>query len=69
VNIATKNQSVALDTFVARSSPILRSRIAVQHRFGHRREAVSIVADPALIDDLLSNLIDNALKYTPPAAA
>jgi two-component system sensor histidine kinase TctE len=25
----------------------------------------SIVADPALIDELLSNLVDNALKYTP----
>jgi len=30
---------------------------------------VSIVADPALIDDLLSNLIDNALKYTPPGGS
>jgi two-component system sensor histidine kinase TctE len=25
----------------------------------------SVLADPSLIDDLLSNLIDNALKYTP----
>jgi two-component system sensor histidine kinase TctE len=24
-----------------------------------------ILADPSLIDDLLSNLVDNALKYTP----
>jgi len=28
-------------------------------------EPVSIKADPSLIDDLLSNLVDNALKYTP----
>jgi len=27
---------------------------------------VSILADPSLIDDLLNNLVDNALKYTPP---
>jgi two-component system sensor histidine kinase TctE len=26
---------------------------------------VSIHADPSLLDDLLSNLVDNALKYTP----
>jgi two-component system sensor histidine kinase TctE len=30
---------------------------------------VSIIADPALIDDLLSNLVDNALKYTPPGGS
>jgi two-component system sensor histidine kinase TctE len=26
---------------------------------------VHIAADPSLLDDLLSNLVDNALKYTP----
>jgi two-component system sensor histidine kinase TctE len=26
---------------------------------------VTITADPTLLDDLLSNLVDNALKYTP----
>ncbi len=28
-------------------------------------QPVSILADPSLLDDLLSNLVDNALKYTP----
>ena len=27
--------------------------------------AVTILADPSLLDDLLSNLVSNALKYTP----
>jgi two-component system sensor histidine kinase TctE len=28
-------------------------------------QPVAIRADPSLLDDLLSNLVDNALKYTP----
>ena len=28
-------------------------------------QPASIRADPSLLDDLLSNLVDNALKYTP----
>jgi two-component system, OmpR family, sensor histidine kinase TctE len=32
---------------------------------GVETASVSIGADPSLIDDLLSNLLDNALKYTP----
>ena len=33
---------------------------------GVETASVTIRADPSLIDDLLSNLLDNALKYTPP---
>lgn len=66
VNIATKNQTVALDTLVGDVvakfyDRALRSGIDL----GIDVSPVSILADPALIDDLLSNLVDNALKYTP----
>jgi two-component system sensor histidine kinase TctE len=70
VNIATKNQSVALDTFVGEVVARFFDR-ALQSNIdlGIDVKPVSIVADPALIDDLLSNLVDNALKYTPPGGS
>ncbi len=70
VNIATKNQSVALDTFVGEVVARFFDR-ALQSNIdlGIDVKPVFIVADPALIDDLLSNLIDNALKYTPPGGS
>ncbi len=66
VNIATKNQSVSLDTLVGEVvakfyDRALRSNIDL----GCDVTPVSILADPALVDDLVSNLVDNALKYTP----
>jgi two-component system sensor histidine kinase TctE len=67
VNIATKNQTVALDTIVGEVVARFFDR-ALQSNIdlGIDVRPASIVADPALIDDLLSNLVDNALKYTPP---
>jgi two-component system, OmpR family, sensor histidine kinase TctE len=66
VNITTKNQTVALDALagdiVAKFfDRALKSNIDL----GVEVEPASILADPSLIDDLLSNLVDNALKYTP----
>ena len=66
VNIATKNQHIALAAVagevVARFfDRALNSNIDL----GADVAPVSIVADPSLNDDLLSNLVDNALKYTP----
>jgi two-component system sensor histidine kinase TctE len=70
VNIATKNQAVALDTLVGDIAARFFDR-ALQSNvdLGVEVESVSILADPALIDDLLSNLVDNALKYTPPGGS
>jgi two-component system, OmpR family, sensor histidine kinase TctE len=66
VNIAAKNQSVALDTIVGEVvakffDRALKSNIDL----GAEVKPVTIVADPSLLDDLVSNLVDNALKYTP----
>jgi two-component system sensor histidine kinase TctE len=66
VNITTKNQKVALDALagdvVAKFfDRALRSNIDL----GVEVQPASIFADPSLIDDLISNLVDNALKYTP----
>jgi two-component system sensor histidine kinase TctE len=70
VNIATKNQSVALDALVGEVVARFFDR-ALQSNIdlGIDVKPASIVADPALIDDLLSNLVDNALKYTPPGGS
>ncbi len=66
VNIAAKNKIVALDNIVKEVAAKFIDR-ALQSNIdlGIDVEAAAILADPALIDDLLSNLIDNALKYTP----
>jgi two-component system sensor histidine kinase TctE len=70
VNIATKNQTVPLDTLVGEVVARFFDR-ALQSNIdlGIDVKPASIIADPALIDDLLSNLVDNALKYTPPGGS
>ncbi len=65
-NIAAKNQIVALHAIagevVARFfDRALQSNIDL----GADLQAAIVLADASLLDDLLSNLVDNALKYTP----
>ncbi|MDP8986167.1 MAG: sensor histidine kinase [Pseudomonadota bacterium] len=66
VNITVRNQTVALDALAGEVVAKFYDR-ALQSSIdlGVDAAPVSIPADPALIDDLLSNLVDNALKYTP----
>jgi two-component system sensor histidine kinase TctE len=65
-NLAAKNQIVALESIagevVARFfDRALQSNIDL----GADLHAATVLADPSLLDDLFSNLVDNALKYTP----
>ena len=66
VNIAAKNRTVALDAIAGEVAAKFFDR-ALQSNIdlGVEAQPVSILADPSLLDDLLSNLVDNALKYTP----
>ena len=66
VNIAAKTQIVGLNAIagevVARFfDRALQSNIDL----GADLLPAEVAADPSLLDDLLSNLVDNALKYTP----
>jgi two-component system, OmpR family, sensor histidine kinase TctE len=65
-NVATKNHTVDLSTIVGEVVAKFFDR-ALQSNIdlGADVQPVSIQADPSLLDDLLSNLVDNALKYTP----
>jgi two-component system, OmpR family, sensor histidine kinase TctE len=65
-NIAAKTQAVDLGTLASDIAARYVDRALLANiDLGVETANVSINADPSLIDDLLSNLLDNALKYTP----
>jgi two-component system sensor histidine kinase TctE len=65
-NISAKNQSVDLNGIVGEVVARFFDRaLQANIDLGVEGQTVSIRADPSLVDDLLSNLVDNALKYTP----
>ena len=66
VNIAAKNERVALDAIVREVVAKFFDRaLASEIDLGAEVQHASMTADSSLLDDLLSNLVDNALKYTP----
>jgi len=66
VNLVAKNQTVALNTIVGEVVAKFFDRALLCNiDLGAEVQPVTITADPSLLDDLLSNLVDNALKYTP----
>jgi two-component system sensor histidine kinase TctE len=65
-NVAAKTQAVDLGTLVGDIAARYFDRaLRANIDLGVETASVSISADPSLIDDLLGNLLDNALKYTP----
>jgi two-component system sensor histidine kinase TctE len=66
VNLSAKREQVALDALAREVLGKFLDR-AVQENIdlGADLASVRTRADPSLLDDLLSNLVDNALKYTP----
>jgi len=65
-NIAAKNQPVDLNAIVGEVVAKFFDRaLQADIDLGVEAQPVRIHADPSLLDDLLSNLVDNALKYTP----
>jgi two-component system sensor histidine kinase TctE len=65
-NIALKNKPMDLGGLVSEVvAKFIDRALQLEIDLGVDVQPVSIVADPSLLDDLLSNLVDNALKYTP----
>jgi two-component system, OmpR family, sensor histidine kinase TctE len=65
-NIAAKNQPVDLKAIVGEVAAKFFDRaLQANIDLGVEAQPASIHADPSLLDDMLSNLVENALKYTP----
>ncbi len=66
VNLNAKSEVVALDGLAREViGKFLDRAVQADIDLGADLSPAGVVADPSLLDDLLSNLVDNALKYTP----
>jgi two-component system sensor histidine kinase TctE len=66
VNLAARNRPVSLKTIAEEVIAKFYDRALLAGiDLGAEVQPVTVTADPSLLDDLLSNLVDNALKYTP----
>lgn len=70
VNLAAKNRPVSLEVIAEEVIAKFFDR-ALQSGIdlGADLRPATVAADASLLDDLLSNLVDNALKYTPPGGS
>jgi two-component system, OmpR family, sensor histidine kinase TctE len=65
-NLTAKNQAVDLNAIVGEVAAKFFDRaLQANIDLGVDARPVTVHADPSLLDDMLSNLVDNALKYTP----
>jgi len=65
-NLAAKNLPVDLNAIVGEVVARFFDRaLQANIDLGVEGRPVTVHADPSLLDDMLSNLVDNALKYTP----
>jgi two-component system sensor histidine kinase TctE len=65
-NLAAKIQTVDLNAIVGEVVARFFDRaLHANIDLGLEAQPVAVRADPSLLDDLVSNLVDNALKYTP----
>jgi two-component system sensor histidine kinase TctE len=65
-NLTAKNQAVDLKAIVDEVAAKFFDRaLRANIDLGVEAQSATVNADPSLLDDLLSNLVDNALKYTP----
>jgi two-component system sensor histidine kinase TctE len=66
VNIAAKSEIVSLDGLAREViGKFLDRALQADIDLGADLQPAGVLADASLLDDLLSNLVDNALKYTP----
>lgn len=65
-NLTAKNQAVDLKAIVGEVAAKFFDRaLRANIDLGVEAQSATVHADPSLLDDLLSNLVDNALRYTP----
>lgn len=66
-NIAVRREPVAVDEQIRRCLILLAEKFPGRELFlDIRLEAMTITSDPDLLEQIWLNLIDNALKYSPP---
>ena len=63
--ILLTRQPLRLDLLVAAYAATVSQSRGAEHRIGAQVEAAWVDADPTRIEQIVANLVDNAIKYTP----